>query len=429
MVATAVADTGRQDVENRLRVLIAAPDSTVRSTLSRHLIRRWPSATVTASNDDGAALCRKLDALQGYDLLLVACNFDAGSGAWDGDTLEWLRRIRDSGLHPPVMIIADSGSEYAAVRALRAGASDYLPLNLLSAEILTSRVAELLGEPEAGERRRTARRTAAHMGLSPYGYELLRCLDYGDRRAVFLAHSRELDRRVVLKALARNDSPLTADDEYQRFAREYELISCFDHPGVAAIHDFRSSRRYCYIAMEYFPRGDLRARVREGMGTGEALQWIRAILDSLGLVHQSGMLHRDLKPSNVMIRDRGQVALIDFGLARAFDASRPLTVVGEIRGTPYYMSPEQAEGGDLDERSDLYSIGVILHELLTGRKPYTGRSPMEIIQQHVEAPLPQLPAALANLQPLLDALMAKAPDDRFSDVGAARRALVEALGA
>ena len=409
----------------RLRVLIAAADPTIRSTLSRHIIKEWPIATVTACNDSGATLARKINALHSYDVILAACNFDARNGCWNSGDMGWLRQISDAGMHPPIVIIAEAGSEYAAVQAMAAGASDYLPENLLTRELLISRIQTLLGEPsgQTTERMRNARRTAAHMGLNPYGYQLLDCLDYSGRRAVFLARSRELKRDVVLKALCADEGTLTLDPEYQRFAREFSLISYFDHPAVAGIFEFKSNRHHCYIAMEYFSRGDLRRRMRQPLSEDEALQMFGAMLDALQLVHEAGIVHRDLKPSNVMLRDAARVALIDFGLAREVSDYVNLTVAGEIRGTPYYMSPEQAEGEPADERSDLYSAGIIFYELLTGEKPYRGRTAPAILDQHVRAPLPELPPALARYQPVLARLLAKAPAERYQGVADLRAAL------
>jgi serine/threonine protein kinase len=131
-------------------------------------------------------------------------------------------------------------------------------------------------------------------------------------------------------------------------------------------------------------------------------------------VHHAGLLHRDLKPPNVMLRENGDVALIDFGLARALDGSTPSTRTGVLRGSPYYMSPEQALGEVLDARSDFYSLGIMYYEMLTTWKPYTGGSAMDVLQQHVNAPIPQLPTAVAHNQPLLVKLLAKSREERFA---------------
>jgi serine/threonine protein kinase len=131
-------------------------------------------------------------------------------------------------------------------------------------------------------------------------------------------------------------------------------------------------------------------------------------------VHEAGLVHRDLKPPNVMLRENDAVALIDFGLARSLDGNTISTQTGVLLGSPYYMSPEQALGESLDARSDFYSLGVMCYEMLTGHKPYTGGTAMEVLQQHVSAPLPALPEALVRYEPLLTRLLAKARGERFA---------------
>ncbi len=135
---------------------------------------------------------------------------------------------------------------------------------------------------------------------------------------------------------------------------------------------------------------------------------------ALRIVHHAGILHRDLKPPNVMLRENDDVALIDFGLARNLEGGLSSTRTGVLRGSPYYMSPEQALGEELDARTDLYSLGIIFYEMLTGRKPFAGTSAIEVLQQHVNAPLPTLPERHAQHQPLIDRMLAKARDQRFA---------------
>jgi serine/threonine protein kinase len=148
-------------------------------------------------------------------------------------------------------------------------------------------------------------------------------------------------------------------------------------------------------------------------------------------VHNAGLLHRDLKPPNVMLRENDGVALIDFGLARSLDGSTTnSTRTGVLRGSPYYMSPEQAQGETLDVRSDFYSLGVIFFEMLTGKRPFTGSSAMEVLQQHVNTPTPPLPVSLMRYEPLLGKLLAKSREDRFAsaeEIAQAAEALREAV--
>jgi serine/threonine protein kinase len=166
--------------------------------------------------------------------------------------------------------------------------------------------------------------------------------------------------------------------------------------------------------MEYFPCGDLKARLQNPLSASEAIAFLKEVARSLKVVHEAGIIHRDLKPPNVMLRDDGSVVLIDFGLARSLLSGDGSTRTGVLRGSPYYMSPEQAQGESLDARTDLYSLGVILYEMLAGRKPYLGASAIDVLQQHVMAPVPELPAQHLSYQPLLERLMSKSRDQRIS---------------
>jgi DNA-binding NarL/FixJ family response regulator len=242
------------------------------------------------------------------------------------------------------------------------------------------------------------------------GYTIHATIGESEKAAVYVATSAARNENVALKV-----SKTLRDEAAGRqfLEREYTAIVAIRDPSVVQIHDYGVHAGYEYLVMEYLPRGDLKARMQQPMNEHETLRYVAQIAAALQVVHHAGLLHRDLKPPNVMLRENGDVALIDFGLARALDGSTPSTRTGVLRGSPYYMSPEQAMGELLDARSDFYSLGIMYYEMLTGKKPYTGGSAMDVLQQHVNAPLPMLPKALAHHEPLLLKMMAKSREDRF----------------
>jgi DNA-binding response OmpR family regulator len=232
------------------------------------------------------------------------------------------------------------------------------------------------------------------------GYTIHATIGESEKAAVYVATSAARNENVALKV-----SKTLRDEAAGRqfLEREYTAIVAIRDPSVVQIHDYGVHAGYEYLVMEYLPRGDLKARMQQPLSELETLRYVAQIAAALQVVHHAGLLHRDLKPPNVMLRENDDVALIDFGLARALDGS-----------TPYYMSPEQAMGEVLDARSDFYSLGIMYYEMLTGKKPYTGGSAMDVLQQHVNAPLPMLPKALVQHEPLLLKLLAKSREDRFA---------------
>lgn len=182
------------------------------------------------------------------------------------------------------------------------------------------------------------------------------------------------------------------------------------------IHDFGVADDHAYIAMEYCGGGSLKRRIAAGMDRYEAYRLMRDIAAALGVLHAAGILHRDLKPTNVLFRDDDTLALIDFGLAKQVALIAEVTGAGAIFGTPYYMSPEQGHGEAVDARGDIYSLGVIFFEMLSGAKPYDGETAMSVIVKHRQAPVPVLPPATAEFQPLIERMLAKKPSARFQNV-------------
>ena len=455
------------------RVLVVDDDRRYGEWLRHHLDVLCPEASVSMLNlDEFQRWCANFSG-RDCDLLMLAAPFGASPEDPGAHGLTLLRRLRDQPATPAVIALAEDGNELTAVRALQLGAVDYLPKRLLTPERLSTAVRVALRRVE----RRVARRLAslAHLSrdtefkaanangadanaaadaaeptadappagadqgraaaggtagasgpLAPSGvaallttnsefipgYTLRLKIGESEKAVVYLASSAHRGHNVALKV-----SKTLRDEAAGRqfLEREYTAIMAVRSPLVVEIYDYGVHGGFEYLAMEYLPRGDLKARIQRGVGEQEALHYIAQIAAALQVVHEAGLVHRDLKPPNVMLRDNDSVALIDFGLARAVDGSTISTQTGVLLGSPYYMSPEQAQGEGLDARSDFYSLGVICYELLTGQKPYIGGTAMEVLQQHVNAPLPALPADLSRYEPFLRQLMAKARGERFAN--------------
>jgi DNA-binding response OmpR family regulator len=411
-------------------ILVVEADRELRAWLRHHIEILWPDGRVEDS--DAAQFEARLQSpngeLRGLDLIVLGANCGDG-GEEVGAGLDVLRSTQRHARMPPIVIVASGGNEFSAVRAIRIGAMDYLPRSLLSAQRLATSLRLSLNPP----RRRAAPRTRpaggsrrridpAHLDLPQYS--ILHKLGESARAVVYLAHSVSLGHNVALKI---SKPALEAADDAQEFAREYAAISALNHPSVVSIYDYGFHDGREFLAMEYFPCGDLKTRLLQPITVLESLEFALRICGALEVVHGAGLVHRDLKPPNVMLREDSSVVLIDFGLARHVDGAVQSTAVGVLRGSPYYMSPEQAKGLALDARSDLYSAGVILFEMLTGTKPYLGSSAVEVMEQHVSGRRAALPPGCAGLEPLLDQLMARDRDARFADAASASAAIRTAM--
>ncbi|TWO70628.1 protein kinase [Caenimonas sedimenti] len=253
------------------------------------------------------------------------------------------------------------------------------------------------------------------------GYRLLRKLGEGGIASVFLAQPMAGGAPQVLKVLRLDNEEGVLG--LQRFMQEFALLAQIDHPNVARIFKQDFSAGNAYIAMEFFPLGDLRYRMRRVLDPAIAVYYIKQIAAGLEAIHQVGIVHRDLKPDNVMIRQDGMIAIADFGIAKQVSMQITDTGAGEIVGTPYYLSPEQALGEVVDARCDIYSLGIVAYEMLTGQKPYHAASAQDLLRMHVREPIPQLPAQHKHLQPVLDKMLAKDPAARYESAGALLDAL------
>ena len=254
------------------------------------------------------------------------------------------------------------------------------------------------------------------------GYRIIRQLGQGGTATVYLAIQNSFGREVALKVM----SPLLNQDPTfaPRFTREARIVSQMHHASIVPVFDVGEHQRHHYLSMELLPGGDLRQRIVEGKcGPAAALDICTAIGSALELAHRKGFVHRDIKPQNILFRENGTPVLTDFGIARAIDVGTSLTAAGMFVGTPNYMSPEQVKGLELDGRSDLYSLGIVFYEMLTGQVPYQADSALSIALKHLSDPLPPLPPQLAGYQPFLNRLTAKNREQRFANSAEVLRAI------
>jgi serine/threonine protein kinase len=257
--------------------------------------------------------------------------------------------------------------------------------------------------------------------LSLDRYEIVREIGRGANAVVYLARHVELNRLEALKRLSRID---VGDGTAARFLREAQLAAGLTHPNIVAVYDYFEQNRTPYIAMEYLERGSLRPLVGR-LTLAEVFTVLEGLLAGLAYAERHGVVHRDLKPENLMLTDDGQIKIADFGIAKASATTTNLTRTGLVVGPPAYMAPEQARGEETGPAADLYSVGIIGYELVSGSVPYSGADPVSILHSHVYDPLPALslrkPDVDSRLAGWIEHLLEKDPSRRAG----AREALDE----
>ncbi len=389
-----------------IKVMIIDEQADFRSLLMHHVTTHWPDAIISAYDPKSAGHLPEEFSGAGNDIILL------GSRQGDREGVHVLRRFVKKKSFPPVVYFGTEDDQEAANK-LRPDAHfirdhihhDSLIVGLSDVLLARRRVAST-SSLFVGDMR-----TGIHPLIK--GYRFIRKLGSTEHSGVYLAERESTHMQVVLKVLRQMPGQNDGIGAFDRFLQEYETIADMDHPNIVRIYDLGVGDDHAHIAMEYLGGGDLRNKIERGIPERAAVQYLRQIASALAAVHAKGVLHRDLKPGNIMLRKDGSIALIDFGLAKKARLEGEITDKGEIFGTPYYMSPEQGHGNGVDERSDVYSLGVIFYEMLTGKKPYKADTAMGIIYLHGNAPIPLLPTRFAQYQALLNMMLAKSRSDRL----------------
>ena len=262
-------------------------------------------------------------------------------------------------------------------------------------------------------------------------YQIVEQIGVGGMATIFKAYQPSIDRYVAVKILP---SQLAEDENFvKRFAHEAKAIAALEHPHILPVHDFGTEGKLNYMVMRYVEGGTLSNLMGKSIPHERIVQIVGNVARALDYAHEQGVIHRDIKPSNILIDKHGEVLLTDFGIAKMVEgsSSTQLTAAGSILGTPAYMSPEQAQGQKIDGRSDIYSLGVVLYELLTGRPPYEAETPFAIVLKHINDPLPPPRSVKPDIPEPFERVVLKAmskdPTQRFETASDMEQALQKAL--
>ena len=383
------------DLELRLRL----------GTLVRRAIPTLDADCISSASFDALTPER----IASYIALFLIVEFNPSDSAVD--PLARLLRSREQSPRLPIFVFARGGDERNAARTIKLGANDYWPIH----SVKIGELGEVLKRLMEPARSSAAATPAADSRRQPQiaGYRLIKTIAESATAAVYLARNDDLTQPVALKVQALKGRGEVTEADRQRFVRECQILSALNHRSIADVLDYGITDEYSYLALEYFPCGSLRDRLKNPVSEADAVNYARQIGDALQVLHSANVVHRDLKPSNLMLTDDNRLILIDFGSASMRLAASDLSRSDLCTGTPYYVCPEQIDNRDPDGRGDLYSLGVVLYEMLVGALPYLGNNLIEIFTAHRAAPVPRLPQRVLRYQPIIDRLLAKEPDDRY----------------
>lgn len=375
--------------------------------LVRRAMPKIDADTVTRAGFDAISIER----LRAYVAVMFIVEFTPPEAA--AGSLAALKRVHEQVPSLPIFVFARGGNERSAARAMKLGASDYWPIHSVIVGELCSALQPLI-EPALSAP--AAASAAAERWRQPdiAGYTMMKKIAQSTAASVYLARNDEFPQPVALKVEAIRGQHVVSAADRERFTKECEILSKLNHRSIANVLDFGTTDDYLYLALEYFPCGSLRERLKHPVSEADAVNYAHQIGEALQIVHAARVVHRDLKPSNLMLTNENRLVLIDFGSARTQFASSDLSRSGDCTGTPYYVCPEQIEDHEPDARGDLYSLGIVFFEMLSGALPFRGKTLADILNAHRSTSVPRLPEQLSAYQPIIDHLLAKDPNARFA---------------
>jgi CheY-like chemotaxis protein len=398
--ATSLCLVVHDELELRLRL----------ASLLRRADPRLDADTVTRTGFDAIPV----DRLHAYCAVMLIIEFSPPEAAVG--PLACLVRLHEQLPDLPIFVFARGGDERSAARAMKLGATDYWPIHSVIVAELTSALQPIV-DPQKDNGGARAEGSDPWRQPEIAGYTLMKKIAQSARAAVYVARNSEFNHPVALKLQAIDGATPVSQAERARFTRECEILSRLNHRSIANVLDYGISERNLYLALEYFPCGSLRDRMKHPISETDAVNYAHQIGEALQIVHAARIVHRDLKPSNLMLTDDNRLVLIDFGSARTQLTPGDELQPEDCTGTPYYMCPEQTADSEADARGDLYSLGIVLFEMLAGRVPFNGSNLRDILAAHRGNPIPRLPERLQAYQPIIDRLLAKNPQDRYVDAG------------
>ena len=419
-----------------MRFLIIDDSASLRRYLKKRLQGKWVEAQVEGYDPVRRGKPYDQFPWSNYDIVFL----DYYLGLEKDTGLDWIPKIKKNKPAPAVIMITGEGDESVAAKSIRKGADFYLIKYDLGSDLLFETVLQAIADLAPTAQDLWQQATASHNASSEVtedpgkpaegsaasqntvtgawkipGYKVLSEITAGNWSTTL--HAKKIDNNsdVILKV--QDIHEFTDDSLLKRFMLELNILSNLKHPNVVKILEHGHTDDYAFYAMEYLPNGDLDSRIEEGAVTVDrAVDYIIQIARGLSALHDKDIVHRDMKPTNILFDKDDRPVITDLGIAKDLSSAEELTARGEILGTPYYISPEQINGKPVDKRTDIYTIGILFYEMLTGKRPFDGSSVIEVAYQHAFDEPPPLPVELAAYQPLLEKLLAKNPDERYSSL-------------